>query len=507
MRRLKAWFQRPKRVLWSLLALNIALLLLVVFCGGSGITVSPETTAITEPLDDAGFVDYLQHHNRVCGAGVTAENNAAVLFARLDPAKHGGAPIIAEFYRQMNLAPPHGVRPLLDYDQFLQTLPARPPDLEKQIDYLETAKTRPWTAAEFPELARYIQEYTPEINLAVEASRLPRVYWPGSTVFDWKFIAFMPPWFGLIHSSIGPALASRAMLRLGEGNLNAAWSDLLALHRLSRLTSACPTSNELLVARGTSWKAWQPSCQLAQSPLMTANLAVQMLQDLRELRPHPKGINAQEAERWMCLSLVQAAFREGYEPRHEPRIGLAVPGLPHQLSRRAYDWNAVMRRINFWFDRWEAAAALKPRAARRTAIHALARDFQHVRDTVKDKSATEWFSAGSQNLADSVMPYGFPWSSWDSDDRSDAQTVVLQTQLAARLWQLRRGVNPKTPGDLVPEFLPDLPVDPFDEKPLKFAVVKGELQIYSISFNRIDDGGRPAPWHNSDIVATLPAIP
>ena len=46
------------------------------------VTISKETTYLTEPLRADGYVDYLAAVNQRCQAGVTPENNAAVLFWR-----------------------------------------------------------------------------------------------------------------------------------------------------------------------------------------------------------------------------------------------------------------------------------------------------------------------------------------------------------------------------------------------------------------------------------------
>jgi hypothetical protein len=40
-------------------------------------TISKETTYFTEPLDEAGYVDYLGALNKLCHEGVMPENNAA----------------------------------------------------------------------------------------------------------------------------------------------------------------------------------------------------------------------------------------------------------------------------------------------------------------------------------------------------------------------------------------------------------------------------------------------
>ena len=59
--------------------------------------------------------------------------------------------------------------------------------------------------------------------------------------------------------------------------------------------------------------------------------------------------------------------------------------------------------------------------------------------------------------------------------------------LAARAYLLERGVLPESLEDLVPRYLPEIPIDAFDGKPFKYSRKKGVL--YSIGGDLIDDGG------------------
>lgn len=47
--------------------------------------------------------------------------------------------------------------------------------------------------------------------------------------------------------------------------------------------------------------------------------------------------------------------------------------------------------------------------------------------------------------------------------------------------------------DLVPRYLPDVPLDRFDGQPLRYRLDGAQPILYSIGANRIDDGGKPAP--------------
>jgi hypothetical protein len=60
----------------------------------------------------------------------------------------------------------------------------------------------------------------------------------------------------------------------------------------------------------------------------------------------------------------------------------------------------------------------------------------------------------------------------------------------------------------VPRYLPELPLDRFSGKPLRYAQFDGVPRLYSAGFDKLDDGGTPGalpgrydspdrsePWH------------
>lgn len=79
----------------------------------------------------------------------------------------------------------------------------------------------------------------------------------------------------------------------------------------------------------------------------------------------------------------------------------------------------------------------------------------------------------------------------------DAAMRGMALFLAVRAYEIEQKRPPILATDLVPEFLPRLPLDPFDGKPLRYVFGKvpaswGEVEwgIYSIGRNFTDDGGR-----------------
>jgi hypothetical protein len=61
--------------------------------------------------------------------------------------------------------------------------------------------------------------------------------------------------------------------------------------------------------------------------------------------------------------------------------------------------------------------------------------------------------------------------------------------LAAKAYELKYGSSPPSIDSLTPEFLPRIPLDPFDGKPMRMKTNKAELLFYSVGINGKDDGG------------------
>ena len=101
-----------------------------------------------------------------------------------------------------------------------------------------------------------------------------------------------------------------------------------------------------------------------------------------------------------------------------------------------------------------------------------------------------------------------------------AQLRCVQTLLAVERYRAERGDLPASLADLVPTYLPAVPIDPFDGRELRYRIIRGETiklnilkrnekddnypyetelaevpgrgyMVYSVGQNRVDDGGTP----------------
>lgn len=113
------------------------------------------------------------------------------------------------------------------------------------------------------------------------------------------------------------------------------------------------------------------------------------------------------------------------------------------------------------------------------------------RDRVMAERAYGWAARLSNILESAGLPSQiYLASSIDEPQlRSTAMVRLLQTDLALHLYQSHHGALPQRLGDLVPDYLPDLPLDPYSQKPLVYRANGDSFLLYSVGHDRIDNGG------------------
>ncbi|QDV40827.1 hypothetical protein Enr13x_06630 [Stieleria neptunia] len=77
----------------------------------------------------------------------------------------------------------------------------------------------------------------------------------------------------------------------------------------------------------------------------------------------------------------------------------------------------------------------------------------------------------------------------DAIHRRDATLRMLMVEFAARLFDAKHQRLPTGIDELVPEFLPSVPIDPFSDTPLIDRPTETGFVVYSTGTNQIDDGG------------------
>ena len=76
--------------------------------------------------------------------------------------------------------------------------------------------------------------------------------------------------------------------------------------------------------------------------------------------------------------------------------------------------------------------------------------------------------------------------------KMQASCRVVVAAIALKRFQLKHGKWPDTLNELAPEFLPSVPVDPYDGKPLRYHPnADGTFLLYCVGEDGVDDGGDP----------------
>ena len=87
---------------------------------------------------------------------------------------------------------------------------------------------------------------------------------------------------------------------------------------------------------------------------------------------------------------------------------------------------------------------------------------------------------------------------------SKARLRIALGLVAVRSWQLAHGrsVPPSLEAAVKEAGLKSVPVDPYDEQPIRFAIVDGQPTVYAVGRDGRDDGGKIDSCPNALILAT-----
>ena len=205
-----------------------------LFCSNhdaKDIIVSRETTYVTDaPRNPDGTVNYAAWLDTHLAEGVTKENNAAIPFLRALGPGVIGEKYCSSILNKLGLSDlPEEGQYLIKFDDFLEKESISL--AENSRDQLDHAMEKPWTKKDFPDIAKWLQVNETPLSLIEEGSKRTHFYVPIPLEQDnFSFIGHMTP--GLTeYRSAGKAYAARAMLKLGNGDIQSAWDDTMIARR------------------------------------------------------------------------------------------------------------------------------------------------------------------------------------------------------------------------------------------------------------------------------------
>jgi hypothetical protein len=195
-------------------------------------TIGPETTRLTKPLDDRGFVDYVAAVDEAAREGVTPENNYEVVVREVLGPIHEGVKQVEYFQKLGIKTPPADGNYYESYPAFAE--------IEELSDEHSRLMNGPWTNEEFPKAAEWVTLMGNHLDRLVEGTKRSEYYTPYTVLVDAPADEESSPLMKVSLESaqdqreIARGLKLRAMQSIGMGNLYGAWDDLQAIRRMSR---------------------------------------------------------------------------------------------------------------------------------------------------------------------------------------------------------------------------------------------------------------------------------
>lgn len=119
------------------------------------------------------------------------------------------------------------------------------------------------------------------------------------------------------------------------------------------------------------------------------------------------------------------------------------------------------------------------------------RDFSLRRDALAvGIGRNEWSGFGESHAEEGSYLWVLSVAARHSLRKGQA-LAMLRTGVALERHRLKHGTYPELLEELLPEFLPELPGDPYDRTPLRYRRQNdGSPLLWSIGPNGVDDGGQ-----------------
>jgi hypothetical protein len=475
------------------------------------LTISQETTRVTGPLDELGFIDYAEALNEIMNSTLPAEQNAFVLYLEALPATGQADPIVLKQVCEKLQIPIPTLQPYgYDFESYLMHQYPQPPTAN-QLERVEHEKwttsllneiKKPWKAAEHPDAKAWLDLVSPGLALIKAGTQRPGYYCPYLSPADLneRSAAGLILPFTSQYRSIAVALNGRIMLAIGEGDYRAAKDDLLVMNRLTRDAGQSITLVEQYVCAALDSCTFVGEIEFANR-CPDAELLRTYQTDLQELPTLPELIHIIDvAERLAALNLSQLLTRYslGLEmPEVIQDIQLPVlVSVGNQLMTAYVDPNLIGKIINRHFDQIIAQLKL-PRDQKLKGLNTLDLqldvEFQRVGSAVSLTQSILSPQCRSKNMAIIILSNFIPDipMSVKMKDRYDTRRHMVDLVLSLNRYRLEHGSYPDALDNLVPQYQATIPLDLFTDLPFHYVSNGKEYELFSVG-----EDGKVDAHHN-----------
>lgn len=478
------------------------------------VPVDREIIWITGPLKPNGDPDYVAWLDDRNSVDVTPENNAAIDLLRITGPEPDGKLLPREFFDRLEIDPlaveGDYLVPLQDYlgDQRLVVAGRE----LTATDVAGVVADVVLPARGIPAVDEWFAKHQHHLIAARQAAMNPGFYAPccGPTVLD-------SPWdFAQQLGVVGRSLGQASLIRLSRGDVAGAMDDQLAIWRLGSHVGGQGFGPVWLSGVGNQIRSLQAMKQTVHSGLCSPKDLARLARELDSL-PAPLAVNQRlvDAERVLALDMALTVGRNGaalLSRRDDARNLAASSGGFSRGSVIRCDWATVFRELNHDYDQLDAIVAIAdPREKRAAALDnsaALERSARPAWEKFRLRFLGGLTGRGKL-LADILTGLAYPAIAQycGAELRLAAQFELIRTSVALEQFRLEQGKCPERLEQLVPDFLPALPIDPFTGDPLVYTnSAERPGVLHSVGPDLVDHGGL-TEWDGSPEDSDLLARP
>lgn len=479
------------------------------------IRISAKTTYITEPLNERGQVDYLSALNQRFFQGIPPEENLLGLLYEVlgmdeDYSEYeeslklglGDAVDWSKVPAQRRWIPLDEVGWRLIIDELDEEDSEDDPEEEELLpaEAIRRACLAPFQEDDFPWIAAHLREQTDVLRDCFRFQERQKC--------DIPYVSLSPEFHGITgysmldkHDvckfvlasdlSLPQDLCAFAMWKLGEGDTETALSALLTAWHLCEVLLASPDyyiyEFVSIKLRNTVYPAF---ASLALNEEIPASFKSALRSRLQKGLPKQDHDAIVLSFRLFNLDYLENIGRNSRLHEFPDTLFDLVYGLPA-------DSNIAMLMLNDWLNQRQEADALPDLAAYEQRILEIDEKFLDPNHGYFNQSPGDLFKMllGGQTYRGRKR-----WS-WYSDffeammplrhtqrELETRHAAVVQL-LAIGEFQAQHNKLPQALADLVPEFLPELPLDPYTQQPFLYEADKEVVQVYSPGPNEQDEGG------------------
>lgn len=504
---------------WSVVVVGVLGIVGFVYLalpGRQKYTISAETTVATGPIDVDGSVDYAAALHERASQGIDPNENACVLiWEAVGPRPEGGNYLPDDYYQWLGtVRPPDVGEYAVSWDKFVrESLQA------KQINHLEwyervdRCRKWPWKGADQPDVADWLQINAKPLEVIERATRRPTYYNPLVPNRDAEgrrgpLISCLLPHVQVCRN-FATMLTTRAMLRLGSGETEKAWGDLMTCHRLGRLMGRGSSLIEMLVGIAIETMAIETEAVFLSEAKLDSRWHARMLTDLEQLPAIASLADKIDlSERYFMLDTTKLIKRDGPRAMNELPFGVKKsPSTPGKLFTRSINWDEAMKYENQWIDRVVRVLRELDLATRTAEADKLAAETSD--SEVPPEYWTMTADERGQRMGKSIVGVLSP--AWRKVDvavvRIRQRNQLLRTGIHLTQYRADTGKYPVSLSDLVPKQVAKVSHDLFNDGPLRYVPIANGYRLYSVGPDRRDDlNAQPTNDTSDDIMLTMPAI-